>query len=89
VETQAQPSEWDPEAVAGALDACVHEGARTDILSGADPNCRAMNAHYQMSYFPSRFRSRPNLYRRVSPRSESLDLPFRAEDYQGVRFPSS
>lgn len=83
-----RPTEFDAAAVERALDACRHEGARREIASSEDLAERAMTAHFQMSYFPTRFFERPRLHRDYGPREPALDLPFSIADFDGVALPS-
>jgi murein DD-endopeptidase len=83
-----EPTPWNASAVQRAVDACVHEEARADIESAGDLPRRAMNAHFQMTYFPTRFRERPRLFDGSFAREPFLDLPFSAADFDGVAFPS-
>jgi murein DD-endopeptidase len=83
----APPTAWDHDAVRDAVDACQHEGARTEILAAPTPESRAMTALFHLNYYPTRFARRPTLYARASPRAARLDLPFRAEDFDGTWFP--
>jgi murein DD-endopeptidase MepM/ murein hydrolase activator NlpD len=83
----APPTRWDHDAVARTLDACTHAGARADITAGESLEARAMNALFQTLYYPTRFTTRPCLYAEPAPRTPRLDLPFRAEDFDGIWFP--
>lgn len=83
-----EPTPWDQAGVEQAISDCIHDGARADILSGRDLAERAMNAHFQMSYFPTRFHARPRLFRDSWPPEPCLDLPFSIADFDGVLFPS-
>lgn len=87
-ETPYEPTPWNASAVQEAVEACIHEEARADIESGEDLPRRAMNAHFQMTYFPTRFRERPRLFDGSFPREPFLDLPFSRDDFDGVVFPS-
>lgn len=78
---------WDAGAVERGLAACVHEGSRREVTSHRDPAERAMSLLFHMNYYPTRFRERPRLHRGGHPRTRRLDLPFRAEDFDGVWFP--
>lgn len=80
-------ADWDTDAVAQSLAACVHDGARAEMEAAADPDARAMTTLFQMNYFPTRFRERPTLYRTTHARRGRLDLPFRREDFDGIWFP--
>jgi hypothetical protein len=46
---------------------------------------RAVDAIFMMNYFPTRFSRRDVLYADRFERKPLLDLPFRQEDYDGVR----
>lgn len=81
------PTAWDADAVDAAVAACRHAGARAEIDAQPDSGQRAMAALFQLNYYPTRFGSRPNLYGRTFPRAPRLDLPFRAEDFDGVSLP--
>ena len=70
-----------------AIDACAHEGARAELRGIADDNERAMGVLFQSTYYPTRFKERPRLYRVTHARAPRLDLPFRAEDFDGIWFP--
>lgn len=81
------PSDWDHDAIERVIEGCVHEGARAEMRAITDPDQRAMAVLFQSTYFPTRFHDRPQLYRVTHPRSPRLDLPFRAEDFDGIWFP--
>ena len=40
----------------------------------------------EMNYYPTRFPERPNVYAELYARLARLDLPFPAEDFDGVVF---
>lgn len=81
------PSDWDHAAIEKAIDECAHEGARAELRGIADDDERAMGVLFQSTYYPTRFRERPRLYRVTHARAPRLDLPFRAEDFDGIWFP--
>ncbi|MBK8251333.1 MAG: M23 family metallopeptidase [Polyangiaceae bacterium] len=83
-----EPTPWSAEGVERALAACLHADAKADILSGQDLAQRAMNAHFQLTYFPTRFSEKPRLFNGTFPRAPFLDLPFSSADFDGVEFPS-
>lgn len=78
---------WDERALARALDACISEASRADIVAHRDPEERAMATLFHLNYYPTRFRERPSLYASRAARTPRLDLPFSAYDYDGVTFP--
>lgn len=78
---------WDHEAVEAVVEACRSEESRADIERAAGDE-RAMNALFHLAYFPTRFEGAPaSVYAERHARAPRLDLPFRAEDYDGIRFP--
>jgi murein DD-endopeptidase MepM/ murein hydrolase activator NlpD len=80
-------TDWDHDAVQRAIVACEHHGSRSEIEHAGSPDARAITAMFHMNYYPTRFRARPTLYRTTHPRVPLLDLPFRAEDFDGIMFP--
>ncbi|MFO0607529.1 MAG: M23 family metallopeptidase [Polyangiales bacterium] len=82
-----EATDWDDDAMARALGNCLHDGSRREVESTPDRDARAMALLFHMNYYPTRFRERPGLYRTTHPRAPTLDLPFRAEDFDGVWFP--
>lgn len=80
------PTEWDASAVDAAIEACVHGVWRDELRAEDDLAVRAMNVHFLRSYFPTRFTARPMLHHTAHPREPWLTLPFRAEDFVGIRF---
>lgn len=80
-------SDWDFDAVERATAACTSAASRADLERPGSKEERAMTALFHLSYFPTRFREIPRLYTREHARRPRLDLPFRAADYDGIRFP--
>jgi hypothetical protein len=82
---------WDEDALARALSACIHDGARAEIEGARTLDERAGAVLFQTLYFPTRF-DRARLgkgfcpYAKRFPREPRLDLPFSHEDYDGVYF---
>lgn len=81
------PAEWDLAAVAETLASCTHEGTLREVESFADVEARRVALLFHRNYYPSRFARRPSLYRSHTERRPRLDLPFRAEDFDGIWFP--
>lgn len=80
------PTSWEDEAVRRAIVACVDRKLRARILAVPDPARRAMDTLFYMNYFPTRFAERLPLYPERYPRAPLLDLPFRAQDFDGIVF---
>ncbi len=84
---EVPPADWDERAVGAAIDACIHPDTRAHLSSLSHFEERAMAVHMHVAYFPTRFRDPPPLYAKTHARRPRLDLPFRAADYDGIRFP--
>lgn len=80
------PTDWDHDAVQRAIAACRDPALRAELGAEPDPARRAMDALFYLNYFPTRFEGRHLLYPRPHPRRPLLDLPFRAEDFDGIMF---
>jgi hypothetical protein len=80
-------TDWNHDAVRHAIEACVHDGSRSEIERAVSPDECAITAMFHMNYYPTRFRERPQLYQTTHPRAPTLDLPFRAADFDGIMFP--
>lgn len=80
-------SDWNLAGVEAAIAACTDPDAQRAMSAEAEPGARALGALFQVNYYPMRFRSAPSLYARTHPRTPRLDLPFRAEDFDGIAFP--
>lgn len=81
------PTPWDEGVVARGIAACRHEDARREIEAAPAGFERAATLLFQANYFPTRFAERPALYPEPHSRAPWLDLPFRAEDFDGIWFP--
>jgi murein DD-endopeptidase len=87
-----EPTAWNDQALPLALAACRHEEARRDITSQPTLDQQMGALMMQLNYFPTRFDQAAlgggfSLYRETFPREPRLDLPFSADDYDGVHFP--
>ncbi len=79
-----EPSPWDADAVDDAIESCVDPELRRQLRSLRGLDFRAASTLFALNYYPTRFQERPLLYKDRFPRIPYLDLPFRAEDFQGV-----
>lgn len=84
------PTEWDEAALARAIDACLHAGAREEMERASTLEERAASALLHLNYFPTRFDRAAlgegfSVYRARFPREPRLDLPFSHRDYDGVQ----
>ncbi len=80
------PADWDSSAVEKARAACRDPKLRALLCAEPDAARRAMNTLFYMNYFPTRFSERPVLVSERHERRPLLDLPFRAEDFDGIVF---
>lgn len=78
------PSPWSEAGVERAIDACIDGRLRRELRGLRGLDFRAASTLFYLNYFPTRFRERPCLYEERFPRTPRLDLPFRAEDFDGV-----
>ncbi len=80
------PSRYSEAAVERAIESCKTASSRAR-LQGLQPlSRRAAHLIAEMNYYPTRFPSRPNVYKRTHPRVPRLDLPFSNDDFDGVVF---
>jgi murein DD-endopeptidase len=80
------PSEYDEERVAGLIAGCKTPAVREHLASLSPISVRAAHAIIASNYYPTRFVDRPNPYAEAHPRSERLDMPFRADDFDRALF---
>lgn len=84
-----EPSSFDEAAISAAAAACRHPDSRREIEQAGTIAERAGAALMHLAYFPTRFdhaRLGPafTLYRETFERASRLDLPFSADDYDGI-----
>lgn len=85
----AEPTRWDQRAIDAILESCLHDESRREIADAPTLPEQAGAALLHVNYFPTRFApgiSAGDIYPVHFPREPRLDLPFRAEDYDGVDF---
>ncbi len=85
------PSDWDDDAMARAVKACVHSATVAQIEQAPSAEERAGALLMHLAYFPTRFRREGlgtgfSLFCRAHAREPRLDLPFSNDDYDGVVF---
>jgi murein DD-endopeptidase len=80
------PTRWDAERVERALDACEDPALAARLRAAPELGRRAMDTLFYQNYFPTRFSERVRLYSEPHERRPLLDLPFRAEDFDGIVF---
>ena len=79
-------SSYDAVAVDQAIAACRTERIRERLQEETSPALRAANVIAEMNYYPTRFTQHIQVYRERHDRRPLLDLPFRAEDIEGIVF---
>lgn len=81
-----EASRYDEAAVAATIEGCKTRASR-ERLEALEPLARrAAHSVIERNYYPTRFEARPNPYTETHPRTPRLDLPFGAEDFDGVAF---
>ena len=80
------PSEYDAQAIAEMIEGCRTELARARLRALEPLSRRAAHTIIASNYYPTRFPVRRNPYRDSWVREERLDLPFSAQDFDGVVF---
>jgi murein DD-endopeptidase MepM/ murein hydrolase activator NlpD len=78
------PTEWDADLVEAAIAECLSEGSVRELRSYDSLAERAMAVLMHQIYYPTRFRSRPNIYSAVHERTPRLDLPLHRDEFDGV-----
>jgi murein DD-endopeptidase MepM/ murein hydrolase activator NlpD len=81
-----RPTDWDLDAVAADLDACLLSETRDALRAISDPVERAGSLVAEQNYYPTRFPTRSQLVRALHPRAERLWLPFSPDDVDGAVF---
>jgi len=84
------PTPWEQAAIEYVAACCRHPESRAEILGAPTLLERAGAALMHLSYYPTRFVEGTRaalLYRHKFARQPWLDLPFSADDYDGVFFP--
>ena len=80
------PTEWDFDAVERAIAKCRDPKLKETLAAQSVPNLRAMDTLFHLNYFPTRFDGKHFLYPKRHERRPLLDLPFSAEDFDGIIF---
>jgi murein DD-endopeptidase len=85
-----EPTPWSGEVLERIARGCRHPEARAELLGAPTELERAGASLMMLNYFPTRFDPGlrgSSLYEETFPREARLDLPFLADDYDGVFFP--
>ncbi|HEY5933371.1 MAG TPA: M23 family metallopeptidase [Kofleriaceae bacterium] len=83
-EDHAPPSSFETDQVHATIDGCRDPVLQQRLFAIGDPWLRACETLFASNYFPTRFTTKPNLYRHRHARIDWLDLPFAASDYDGI-----
>lgn len=87
VDEAVEPTAWDLAAVDTAIATCRVPAVQAELRALEHWGERAMSTLFQRLYYPTRFPRGPALIAGPCPRTPRLDLPFRAQDFDGVWFP--
>lgn len=82
----AELSAWDAARVAEGIDACVTRASRDRIAAIGPLEQRGAALVAEMNYYPTRFPRRISPYAGAGGRRPLLDLPFSADEFDGVAF---
>lgn len=82
----APESVYSASKVQEAIAACRSDEVRHRLHAVRPLWQRAGHLLAEMNYYPTRFTAKPDLYEREYPRRERLDLPLRADDFDGLVF---
>lgn len=88
-DSEAAPTKWNQEVIAEIIAGCIDPRLKEELQSQDELDRRAMDTIFMKNYFPTRFHpsaARAPVYEQEFRRQGLLDLPFQAEDYDGVRF---
>jgi murein DD-endopeptidase len=85
-EESLEEDAFDEDAVARAIAGCRDPRLRDELSSLEPLRHRAFQTMFAINYYPTRFTDRPPLYSRKHDRAPRLDLPFRAQDFDGITF---
>ncbi len=77
-------NDLDVDGLEAAIELCKDARVRAELSACREPLYRATRVISQHLTYPLRFRAAPRVYRSTTPRTGRLDLPFRAEDFDGV-----
>jgi murein DD-endopeptidase len=84
---QFAPTQWDPALLDAAIDDCTDPRECEYLRGFPDITVRAAEVINHRMFYTTIFKDFPPLYPEEYPRRPVLDLPFLAEDYQGVSMP--
>lgn len=81
-----KPSVINEDNMAKVIDSCKTQKVKDYLNSIDHPRFRAFETMMNMNYYPTRFSVKLNLYDQDYPREGRLDLPFYANEFDGVMF---
>ena len=84
-----EPSEWDPDGVEAAIDACRDREIREKARCFASLERRAAEILFHRVLSSAAFDAFPPLYKREGSRRPCLDLPFRKQDFHSAWLPGA
>lgn len=88
-DTEFTPTKWDEKLLDRAIEACIAEEEKSNLRAGDSIEVIASNIIDYRMFYRGLFHSLPPIYEKEYERKPMLDLPFRAKDYDGVKFPGA
>jgi murein DD-endopeptidase MepM/ murein hydrolase activator NlpD len=80
------PSVYDEDNLQKAIDGCITPKIKDKLNGIKELKYRAAETIFEMNYYPTRFPNRVNIYKETHPRTPTLSLPFKKEDFDGAVF---
>lgn len=79
------PTDWDDTLTQNAIATCKDPQLRHTLENTPSPSQRATDTLFAMNYYPTRFEGHASmLYPQTHPRTPTLSLPFRHQDFIGI-----
>lgn len=82
----APPTEWNADALKKGVECCRHAETKASLQRCTTSYELGASLLFAQQYFPTRFAEPFSLYTEEFAREARLDLPFRAEDFEGIYF---
>jgi murein DD-endopeptidase len=80
------PSPINEENLERVINDCITPKVKSKLLKIEDLYFRAMNTVFEMNYYPTRFKTRINIFSKDFDRDSKFDLPFYKEKFDGIVF---
>lgn len=83
------PTAWNEKGIEQGIQACRDPGEQARLRTIEDPDLRSIELLLLQNFRSPLFTAFPSVYEKDFERRPHLDLPFRAQDFEGVAFPNS